>query len=206
MAFREFALVGDSIAQGFVDEEGRGWYGRFAQRVVEAYPAQFSFHNASQGGDCVIDAYHRLSVEAVQRGGDFLILAVGSNDVVRWKEPDAQLSLAPELSAVTWHWMLGVAKKNYRRILVCGCLPAVEARYPQPGFEDMPYYRFNADLVAYNTMLEGQCAKAGVPFLPLFDMFDGCDDLFFDGCHPNGEGHAMIAEAVYARVVELGWF
>lgn len=206
MAFREVCLVGDSIAQGFVDEEGRGWFGRFAQKVVEAYPARFSFHNASQGGDCSIDAYHRLSVEAVQRRGDYLILSVGSNDIVRWVKPDAQLSLAPELSAVTWQWMLGVARKNFRHVLVCGVLPSVEARYPQPGFEDVPYYRFNADLVAYNAMLEAQCARAKVSFLPLFDLFDGCDDLYFDGCHPNAEGHRILADAVHARVQSLGWF
>lgn len=206
MSYREVCLVGDSIAQGFVDETGQGWFSRLGQKLAVKQPCGFGLHNASQSGDSSVDALHRLSAEAVQRFGDYLILAVGTNDVLRWRNPDAQMTIAPDLSEVTWQKMLRLGVKCFQGVLVCACLPCVEARYPQPGINDIPVYRFNRDVRAYNEMLGRCCTEAGVPMLSVYDAFDGRDELYFDGSHPNAAGHEIIADAVLARGLELGWF
>jgi lysophospholipase L1-like esterase len=209
MSYKVICALGDSITNGYWDEEGKGgWFGRLQQLILPAYPYQYGFNNLAMDGDRSMDALHRLQSEVSARYPDYLIIAIGCNDTIRWQSPDAAPETAWSMREETWDKLLSLAPKMVKRGVLVQCLlPMVEERYPNDGGEGRWLYHKLADLREYNAFLAKRCAAAGIPFADYWPVFDKLNwaDYVYDGGHPNARGHQLVAELTFAKLKEIGW-
>jgi lysophospholipase L1-like esterase len=197
MSLKTIAVLGDSIAQGYVDEIGAGWFGRFAAQVSKKQTA--GFHNVSVAGDRICDAWHRFASQCMTMDIDILIIAIGCNDVLRSGAADAPLDLSPALRGKYWKWLLDDAKKNIGKVIVLDVLPIREE------FNRYGDYEYNRDIKEYNEQIARICADKGIPFVRRYDKWENIDlaDYYVDFGHPNGRGHQKIADEVLDALEKL---
>lgn len=206
MSFETICCVGDSIANGYWCPRGLGWFGRLQEVIATKYPKKYGFNNLAMSGDRTHDVVHRVAGEVVTRRPDVLVIAVGINDLMRWLKPDGAHDQSAAAREIAWQNLLKIAKRNVPKVLVVGLLPVVEARFPNPAYED-PIWQTNADSLAYNAEIKTWCERSDVPFLDVLSHWLGRDyaGLFADESHPNGEGHALLCGQVLAKLESLGW-
>jgi lysophospholipase L1-like esterase len=206
MSYKVIACLGDSIANGYWDERGPGWFGRLAEKIAGNFPGQYAFNNLAMSGDRVVDTWHRLCSEVISRGSDILIISTGVNDTARLDTPEAPMDISHGCRREMWANILEAAKNNLETVIVCGMTPVLENRLPQEGAYNMPLFHMNSDIAEYNKLLAGWCGEYGIPFLPLERAWSGqnTEHLMSDATHPNGKGHELIAAFVYDELVSLG--
>lgn len=196
--YQIIGLLGDSIANGYWDEEKGGWFNRLTERLKKQKPKAYTFCNMAKGGDNCIDIYHRLLSEAAGREIETLIIAGGINDIIQSSSESQISSLTRQM---TWHKILTFAQKNFSRVLVLGIAPALEG-------EIKPYnvFIFNAEIEEYNRQLAEWCAEHDVAF---YSPYQACqqwkEDMYEDNVHPNAKGHQAYEQLVYNQLKELGF-
>jgi len=211
MPYKIISAIGDSITQGAFDTlRGLGWFGRLTEKVAARSLSTggntFCSNNMSMSGDRVCDASHRFAAEAMTRDIGVLIIAIGVNDLVRSPAPDSPTDMSQHLRIECWNNLLDLAQANIPQIVVLDILPVREELM---GFKDwvgMPVYWFNKDIKEYNDLIAKICADRGVPFIRRFDKWEKRNpaELYADYAHPNGAGHQLIADEVYAELEKLG--
>lgn len=204
MKAKHLSVLGDSIAHGYLDNCG-GWFGRM-QKIVAAESVQsYEFFNMAQDGACIHDVYRCLSSEMSECEIDVLLIAVGVNDIGRPYEPDAEYVI-PECSwEEYWRKVLELAQKAVKKVIVVGVLPVRENCYPFQDWSDIPIYVYNHDIVVYNELLARLCSRFGIVFYnPYFPWaMRPLDNLYLDACHPNEQGHELLADEIGNFVREL---
>ncbi len=208
MSYKTIICLGDSIANGYWDEHGLGWFGRLSEKIALARPGRFGFNNLAMSGDRVTDIRHRLCSEALTRNPDILLIAAGVNDTVRWESPDAPMDISPGLRREVWCDILKTARRNIKTIAVCGLLPVLENKFPQEGVGGKLLYHNNSDIDTYNELLQDLCNEFGVQYVPASRAWQNRDpaSLLADATHPNGQGHELIAEFMFDRLDEFEIF
>lgn len=203
MDFKVIGLVGDSIANGYWDVNG-GYFYHLQKKLNEVYPFMFGFNPMAQDGDRVCDVYHRLGSEMLSHNIDILLIAVGVNDIIRSYQPDAAFDMSEHLRCEYWTKLLSLAKKNIKKVMVIGMLPVREDCYPYQDWADLPIYTFNQDIEAYNRLIEQKCRETEIIFYNPYPQFKklNLDELYHDACHPNREGHQLLAEMIAVFLLE----
>lgn len=206
MSFEVICCLGDSIANGYWDERGLGWFGRLQEKIAAHAPGKFGFNNLAQSGDRTIDCYQRLCTETLNRETDVLIIAIGINDLMRWEAPDGEQELGPTARLRAWQKLLKTAKKNIAKVVVVGLIPVVENRFPCED-NGITFWQNNRDVQTYNSEIQSFCEAADVPMLNVLPewLLQDYVKLFEDDSHPNGEGHDFLANQVFAKLQQLGW-
>ena len=204
LEWQTVCCVGDSISDGYFDDQAVGWFGRLSQRLAKDHLTSFGFNNLSMSGDRSFDTLHRICSEALTRRGDVLFIAGGVNDTIRWHSPESQMDMSMDLRKEVWFNILKLSKENFNKIYVIGMLPVIESRFPQAGIFDNPLYHHNADIKNYNVKISEWCNEFDIQFIDIFDLFpiDDLDNYYHDASHPNGKGHAMVEEYVFSKVKE----
>ncbi len=201
----EIAVLGDSISNGYYDESGRGWVVRLCEKLNADHPNTCFIRNHAVSGDGIADVKYRL-FGAVERDPQFLFIAVGVNDIQMYPDRDGDI-LPLAFRRVLWFDVLKKAKKLVPQVIVFGLLPVDESRIPARYNEwgEGQFYR-NDYIIAYNQHISAWCAESDVPFFNFFDRFmaAGHVDLLADDVHPNGHGHALLAEWAYEAFLSLG--
>lgn len=208
MSYKVICAFGDSITNGYWDDEGKGgWFGRLQQHIAPAYPYKFGFNNLAQDGDRSFDVMHRIQSELAARTPDFVILAVGINDLIRWHSVDTPLEMSDTLIDEIWDKIFARLKPFNVRVMVQAVLPVAESRFPNDGGAGRKLYHLNADVERYNTRLKAAAAAAGHPFFDIYTPAQaaGWIDHVYDGGHPNARGHQFIADHVFAELKRQGW-
>lgn len=208
MSFEVICCVGDSIANGYWDERGLGWFGRLQEKIALKFPKKYGFNNLAQSGDRTWNVYHRMAAELSTRSPDILLIAVGINDITRWGSHNGEADQSQASRAEAWQKVLGIATQQVQKILVIGLLPNVESRYPCTGWDDKSImWQINADTKQYNADIKQWCVKSGVEFLDVYADWENrkYDELFADGGHPNGQGHELLCTQVLNKMSQLGW-
>jgi len=208
MSYRVLAVLGDSIADGYWDEEGLGWFGRLQAKIAKNYPYKFGFNNHAVSGDRCTDVFHRLNNEILSKEVDILLVAVGVNDLIRWGSTEAPTALSEGMQFETWQRILLTAKRNISRIIVVGVLPVDESELPFSGAGGLPVWFLNKDIEAYNGRLTKWCDDAGVAFVDMYSQWQKLNvpDYLHDDVHPNAKGHQLIAERAFDELEKMGIF
>lgn len=175
------------------------------EKIAISHPGEFGFNNMAMSGDRVTDVWLRLCSEAIPRFPNVVLIAVGSNDTIRWESPDAPMDISQGLRREMWSNILSTAKKNFDKTIICGMTPVLEDKFPENGAYNTLLYHRNVDIDAYNKDIEEWSKEHSLPFLPLKEAWSGhkTEDLIFDAGHPNGKGHELIASFVYDKLKEL---
>lgn len=184
-------LLGDSIANGYWDEEKGGWFNRLILHLKNEAPHGYTFCNMAKGGDTSIDVCQRLTAEAAGREIDLLMIAVGVNDLVCTSAGEKMIS--PLLREMTWEKILQRAGKFFDAVAIIGLLPVLEGQ-----IGDYDAYIYNKDIEAYNADLEKWCCARAFDFYSPYD--DCCHwsrEMYDDNIHPNARGHEELERLIY---------
>ncbi|MDR1026775.1 MAG: SGNH/GDSL hydrolase family protein [Lactobacillus sp.] len=198
-------VIGDSITNGYNDEEGLGWFGRMSQKIASNFTGQFAFCNMAKSGDMVPDAYHRMAAETMTKSIDILLVMVGVNDIIRSPNKEAGTSLSDYGRDRYWVKMLDVANASGAEVVVFDILPSYEKALPFVCDRGELYF-LNSDIEKHNQLIENLCKERGMKFVKRYDdwLKKNLKNLYSDAVHPNAKGHQVIAEEVYEELWRQG--
>lgn len=205
---KTIGLIGDSIAQGFWDEEALGWFYRFANKLLLKYPYKFGFINRSKDGARIFDAYKHICSDDMTKWVDICIISIGINDTIRWNSPENQMDISKDLREETWNYLLERTNK-YEKTIVIGIMPVVDERYHKFAEKvevgEKPLFHLQKDVDEYNKDIEKWCKDKNVDFISLDPCFEGEDlnEYLYDEGHPNAKGHKKIAEFLMPKIEKI---
>lgn len=196
-------IFGDSITQGFYDEKG-GW----ATRLVNQYLGQEvtgeinapTLFNLGISGDTTQNLLDRFESEATARidktGKNAIVFAIGTNDTI-YRENEFD-STADEYRQKL-DSLYNIASAYSDKLLFVSLFPIVdELLQPFPWSSSGKCYSTER-MKLFNDTLTTFCQDKRLRLVDLWTVFEQQSDLkslFFDGIHPNHEGHQVIADIV----------
>lgn len=189
-------FFGDSLTNGFGDEEFRGWPGRIC-RPMMARGHEITCYNCGVRGNTSLDIRTRWESECDARVADpedlRLVFSFGVNDT---KVEGGRRRLALSESLEHAQAILAAALRR-APVLFVGPPPVADP--------------FHTDRVREFSLALGEgCRSLAVPYLDLFPVLEGrrqwTAGLANDGYHPPAAGYQMIADAVASWDAWLAWF
>lgn len=188
------ACVGDSITYGlFVDNRDKNNYPDVLNKLLgDTYCVNnFAYTNrtAIKSGDCPF-----VNEKVYQQSLDFqpniVIILLGSND----SKPN--------------NWDKDKFLADYSEIidsyLTLESQPKVYVLLPPPVFEikGKVLYQIRKDIIEQEIVpaVEDIANKKNVGCIDVHKVFQGRQDLFFDGVHPNVNGSRLLAQSVYEAI------
>ncbi len=189
----KICIFGDSITQGACDSLG-GW----AQRLKdELKKSGIVVHASGVDGDTSTGLLQRLEREAAPLKPDIIIIAIGINDSIFYRNGRVETSLAQFQQNMGL--LIKIASKLASQILILG-LTSVDERKTKPVPWNDCFYS-NEKIKQYDNILREVSEKAEkennngkVEYIELFSLLSKKD--LADGLHPTDEGHRKIFELV----------
>ena len=202
--------LGDSMTDGAGDAPERGYVGRLVEELRDR-GRRVSLHNLAESGDETEDLLRKLdSPETLTRIGEaqLILLSIGGNDLThglrgRMDEEGAGDKLDAEAS-------LARARTNLQQILTRLRAANPNAPIRMVGlynpFEVLPSAEaeVRSQLLDWNNAIEkATFDHKGVLMIPVADLFaDRPDRLAGDRFHPGPRGHELIAQRVFATLLD----
>ncbi|MBU3024117.1 GDSL-type esterase/lipase family protein [Zobellia galactanivorans] len=163
--------------------------------------------NAGVSGNTTLDLLQRLDTDVLEHRPDFVILLVGTNDMLNSKKMISYASYKNNL------WEIVKRIKEVGASVLLMSPPPVDSvylfqRHDRRLFKEAP----NVKLDTARKIVEGVAHDNGVGYLDLYQAFGKMNlpehnkDLFFrnegnsgakDGVHPTALGYRFIAESVF---------
>ncbi len=192
---KNIGIIGDSIAQGYYDEEDLGWPARLGKIILKNNSNTYFFNNMSQSGDNIADTANRAVFEVLSRHFDLILVNTGINDLRRRKNSNLQLDFSEGARIMYWNKLLDTLSTTNAQIVVLDLTPVIESRYT----EQASLIRYNSDVEHYNQIIKTICQERNIPFFARYDTWKNKDlnALYKDATHPNSEGHQIMAEEIY---------
>ncbi len=196
-------IFGDSIAQGFYDEQG-GW----ATRLVNEYLGQEvagvsnvpTLFNLGISGDTTKNLNDRFEAEASARidksSDNALVFAIGTNDTIyRGNDVDS----TPEEYRQKLSNLVDMARAYSDKLLFVSLFPVIdELLQPFPWSSSGKCYSTER-MKLFNDTLVAFCNDNDLRLVDVWSDYERHSDLktlFFDGIHPNSNGHQIIVDLV----------
>jgi lysophospholipase L1-like esterase len=193
---KTIVFVGDSITEGAGDDERGGW-----TRRVEAWlPAGMRAIHAGISGNTIVDVLQRLDRDVLAHNPGIIVLAIGINDSRQYPVDGGRYGVSPQDFAAGLAEFANRVKPSGAAVFVVGLNPVDET---QTGlFEVGMIYASKAQRL-YDEALQSFANDNGYEYIaiePSFAANGGAEALTTDGLHPNPAGHALIAQAVWAKL------
>lgn len=195
-------VLGDSLARGTGDEDGRGFSGRLLPLLRPGGPVEVA--NLAVDGATSEDV-RRLAesanVAALARSADLIVLSMGGNDLSRSLPQSAgspvqvveEVAKSRDRFAANLRFVLA----KLREVNPSAPIAVVGLYNPFSGEKRA---QIGSSVIAsWNALVqETALSFPGVVLVPTFDLFQsGVENLAVDQFHPNGKGYALIAERIY---------
>ena len=192
---KSIGMIGDSIAHGYHDEYGLGYFARLAQKILSVHSGEYVFNNMSQSGDNIADATNRAIHEVLSRNFDLILVNIGINDLRRRKDSDLLLDFSEGARKMYWNKLLDILALTKAKIVVLDLTPVIEERYSKQA----TLVRYNADVERYNEIIKEICNNRNIAFFSRYDSWKKRElkDLYKDATHPNAKGHQIMADELY---------
>lgn len=201
-------VFGDSITQGFWDEDG-GWVNilrkkydlQYMEGKDEDAPTIFNLGISGNSSD---DVVARLVHETEARAKEDVafIISIGVNDA---RNKSGNNFSSPEQYKENLMEILNQSRKYSDKILFVGLTPVVEEHSNPVSWDGSTGYT-NARLKEFDTTLREFCEQYKVPFVEVFEPFQkeqAKTELLPDSLHPNKKGHELIASLVEPELEKL---
>lgn len=202
----QFFAFGNSITYGQWDSEG-GWVERLRKYLDEKgtdnpdfFDAVYNLGIAGDTSSDVLKRFREEMLERIDRGEKVIIFFdVGINDSGFLVEEKKHVVLMSEFAANIKEIVKICQEEKFdAEIFFLGIGPVDEEVLSAAPWHEFHVHR-NKYIGEYNRVLEAFCAKNKYTFIDIFNLFLGQPNfkkLFFDGLHPNSEGHKLIFEAI----------
>lgn len=187
-------VFGDSITRGYYDLEMGGWVNRLWLEVLKISDLETSLYNCGISGDTTEKLLNRLEVECRAIEPTVTMIALGINDSYFRKSLNGN-KISLEKFQSNLKEILSISKKFAKRIIIIGAT-SVQEKETTPTKWDSDLYYYNKNIVKYNNVLEAFAQENQLLLIPMFDLLSEGD--YYDGLHPNADGH----EKMYQRVKE----
>ena len=115
---KNIGIIGDSIAQGYYDEEDLGWPARLGKIILKNNSNTYFFNNMSQSGDNIADTANRAVFEVLSRHFDLILVNTGINDLRRRKNSNLQLDFSEGARIMYWNKLLDTLSTTNAQIVV----------------------------------------------------------------------------------------
>jgi lysophospholipase L1-like esterase len=197
---KHICVFGDSTSWGGWDLEKGGWVSRLWFYLGGRQEGDdIELYNCSISGGTSDTILARFESEAKIRTADVLIFQTGGNDASYKSSPD-NLLVPEDRFRQNIEEIIKRAKPISNKIVFCDLKNCDESKTMPVPWADF-YYR-NEDMQKYCKIMEEICIANGVEFLDL-DILDNVD--FFDGLHPNEQGHEKIFQQVKKFLEDKKW-
>ena len=181
-------VFGDSITWGGYDPINGGWV-TLLRNYLEKNFEDISLYNLGICSEASADLLKRLTIEAVPRKPEVIILAVGANDVRHKKGEGVSFDNFEK----NIKELVSESKNFTNRIIVMAITP-VDERLMMPRNKPPYNFRENKDINECNRILKEVANKERIIFIEIPNDFS-MEDLE-DGLHPNTNGHLKIFEKI----------
>jgi len=174
---------GDSLTAGYGLKDKNLALPAQLQGLLVAQGLPVTVINAGVSGDTTAGGLRRLEWTLKRYNPDYVILALGGNDMLR--------AVDPRSSAQNLQAMLDILKTYKKPVLLAG-MKAPQSMGP-------------AFAKGYDIMYSGLAQQYGAVYYPfLLDGVAANPALNLpDGVHPNADGVAVMARGIYPYVLEL---
>lgn len=196
-------IFGDSITQGFYDEQG-GWSTRLVNQYLEQEVAGISnaptLFNLGISGDTTQNLLDRFESETSARidkaSDNALVFAIGTNDTIfRGNDVDS----TPEEYHLKLSKLVDMARSYTDKLLFVSLFPVIdELLQPFPWSSSGKCYSTER-MKLFNDTLVAFCNDNELRLVDVWSEYEERPDLkvlFFDGIHPNSKGHRIIVDLV----------
>lgn len=200
-------VFGDSITQGFFDEEQGGWCNRLVSLVNKReHDADYEYNksvvNLGVSGDTTEDLLKRVKIETESRllkypvdDYDVAIVAIGVNDS-QFEMDSHENKIPVEQSIENIANITSILKEYVAKLVFVGLAPVVDERI-QPMSWKITHGYSNDDIARYNKAIKQFARENECLFIDMDGVYEGKEaECLPDGIHPNAEGHRMIFERV----------
>ena len=198
-------VLGDSITKGArPGVPPQQTFGALLQAALRDAGVRAQVHNVGIGSERTDLALQRLDRDVLSQRPQWVTVMYGTND--SWVDPGKKES---RLTAGQFEANL---RELVRRLQAahCGVVLMTEPKFgeqnPRNGLDEDP----NLRLGRYMALTRQVARDTGVPLVDHFGRWDEAQRAgtvvqawTTDGCHPNGSGHAEMAQAIAAVVVPL---
>jgi lysophospholipase L1-like esterase len=184
-------IFGDSITEGFYDNEKGGWVDRLKNSMIKEKD-DVSIYNLGISGDTTEDLLERFDTESKKREPDIIIFAIGINDS-SYRESKKENKVPLERFKKNIKELKQRAESFTNKIFFIGITNITEElTTPVPWNLDASY--LNKNIGEYNKALKDFCNENNILFLELYNLLNKND--LEDGLHPNPQGHEKIFKKV----------
>jgi acyl-CoA thioesterase I len=196
-------LFGDSITYGNWDEHG-GWADRVradvsANDIATDFAYYHSAYNLGIDGNITAQVLERFDAETSARMWPHatygIVFAIGTND--SGLQADGHPVSSPEQYQQELAALVQKAQALTDRIAFVNLCPVDETIVgPTCSTAGIARHFTNQRIEKFNATLQTFCTASQVTLIDVHARFADGSGLLADGLHPNGAGHALIADAV----------
>lgn len=179
--------------------EKGGWVNRLWLYVAKIKENYVEIYNQSISGGTTEMILERFESEAKIRNADAIIFQVGANDASYEHEPNNFL-VQPQKFRENLLEIIRRAKKITDNVAFMDFKNCDESKTMPVSWIDI--YYANKNIGRYSKIMEEVCRDNNTPFL---DVGSLNNEDFYDGLHPNSEGHRKIFEKVKDFLQEKKW-
>ena len=193
-------IFGDSTAWGAWDLEKGGWVNRLWLHIGARDESDYvEIYNQSISGGTTGTILERFEKEADARGADALVFQTGGNDASYYLKT-GEFMVTEEKFRENITEIIRRAKKITNRIAFMDLKNCDESKTVPVSWVDICYK--NENIQRYSKIMEQVCLENGVLFMDIGLLENGD---FYDGLHPNTEGHRKIFEQVKDFMIKNQW-
>lgn len=184
-------IFGDSITEGYYDEEKKGWVDRLGLKMP-----QHRMYNFGISGDTTEDLLQRFDANVFGKNPQMIIFAIGINDSIYVPKEDRNFVEFGKFKE-NIEELVEKASQICEKIVFVGLIPVDEELLTPMLWEPALHY-LNKEIKKYNDAIKEICRVKKLKFIDINSKMKKIDykKLLSDGIHPNAKGHTWLAEKI----------
>jgi lysophospholipase L1-like esterase len=184
-------IFGDSIVWGAFDPFNGGW-ANLLRNYLESKNSEVECYNLGVSGNNSSDLLKRFEIEASARSPSLIIIAIGTNDSYYINKKDNHRVSQKDFES-NLKKLINISKKFTSNLIMLTPNKVDETKTKPIPWNKKIFYE-NDSIKKYGQIIKNLSEKNNILFIDLFDLLENKD--FYDGLHPNSEGHKKIFEIV----------
>ncbi len=184
-------IFGDSITEGYYDNEKNGWANRLKAILVND-----EIYNLGVSGDSTEDLLKRFDADIKDKNPDMIVFAIGTNDSV-YLPAEKRSYVDFDKFKENLKTLIDKSRQFTDNIVFIGLTPVDESlTKPIPWEIEMHYT--NEEIRKYNDAIKQICKDEKLKFIDIFSDFEknNYKEMLSDGLHPNEQGHEWMANRI----------
>ena len=189
-------IFGDSITEGYYDEEKKGWVERLGLKLLND-----EIYNFGISGDTTEDLLRRFDADVSGKDPQMIIFAIGVNDSIYIPKENRNFVEFGKFKENAEE-LIEKARQVCEKIVFVGLVTVDEELLTPMPWEPALHY-LNKDIEKYDDAMREICLANKLPFIDINSKMKKIDykKLLSDGIHPNSLGHAWLAEIIAKDIV-----